>query len=177
MSEEAKWYVIHTYSGYENKVAKTIEKTVANHNLQDRIQGLKIPMETVTERTEKDGVIEDRQVERKVFPGYVLVKMVMDDDSWHVVRNIRGVTSFVGPGSKPVPLTDEEVRRLDIERTVVKIDYGVGDYVRIVDGMLEGCLGTVESISVDDNVASVRLTMFGREQVMDFALDQLEIDA
>ncbi|MBE6916250.1 MAG: transcription termination/antitermination protein NusG, partial [Ruminococcaceae bacterium] len=129
MSNEAKWYVVHTYSGYENKVAATIQKTVENRKLHDLIYDVNIPLETVEEI--KDG--DRKQVERKVFPSYVLVKMVMTDESWHVVRNTRGVTGFVGPGSKPVPLTEEEVLALGVEKHEIVVDYAVGDNVKIID--------------------------------------------
>lgn len=140
MSEEAKWYVVHTYSGYENKVATNLEKIVENRNLQDLIQQVYVPTETVTEI--KDN--KKKEVERKIFPGYVLVKMVMTDDSWYAVRNIRGCTGFVGPSSKPIPLSDEEVAALGVEKKSVEVQYNVGDSVRIVDGALEGFVGTVE---------------------------------
>ncbi|MBQ6059275.1 MAG: transcription termination/antitermination protein NusG, partial [Clostridia bacterium] len=137
MAEPAKWYVVHTYSGYENKVMTNLEKAVENRKLHDLIQDVRIPLETVSEV--KDN--EVREVKRKLFPGYVLVKMVMTDVSWYVVRNIRGVTGFVGPASKPVPLTDEEVAALDVETKEVKVNYAVGDVVKIVDGVLSGFLG------------------------------------
>ena len=127
---EARWYVVHTYSGYENKVASNLETTVENRNLGHLIQEIRVPTEKVTEI--KDN--KSREVERKVFPGYVIVKMIMNDDSWYIVRNIRGCTGFVGPSSKPVPLTDEEVERLGVEIKNVEVDYNVGDSVRIIDG-------------------------------------------
>lgn len=130
MPEEAKWYVVHTYSGYENKVASNLEKTVENRQLQDLIQEVRVPTEMVTEV--KDN--KTRQVERKIYPSYVLVKMVLTDESWYVVRNIRGCTGFVGPSSKPIPLTDEEVARMGVEVRQVEVSYEVGDSVRIVDG-------------------------------------------
>ena len=139
MPEEAKWYVVHTYSGYENKVASNLEKTVENRQLQDLIQEVRVPTEMVTEV--KDN--KTRQVERKIYPSYVLVKMVLTDESWYVVRNIRGCTGFVGPSSKPIPLTDEEVARMGVEVRQVEVSYEVGDSVRIVDGPLEGFVGTV----------------------------------
>ena len=123
MSDTAKWYVVHTYSGYENKVATSIENAVENRKLHDLIQEVRVPTETVVEI--KDD--KKREVERKLFPSYVLVKMIMTDDSWYVVRNIRGVTGFVGPGSKPVPLTDEEVARLGVDSGKVEVNFAVGD--------------------------------------------------
>ena len=125
MSEAAKWYVVHTYSGYENKVATRIENAVENRKLNDLICEVRVPVETVTEI--KDNV--KREVERKIFPGYVLIKMVMNDETWYIVRNIRGVTGFVGPGSKPVPLTEEEVQRLGVETNEIEINFEVGDSV------------------------------------------------
>ena len=138
MSESAKWYVVHTYSGYENKVAATIQKTVENRHLEDLIVDIRVPMENVTELRDNG---EKKEVERKMFPGYVLIKMVMNDDSWYVVRNTRGVTSFVGPGSKPVALTEQEVASLGMEKLEVKLSYQVGDSVKVIDGPLEGFIG------------------------------------
>ena len=131
MAEEAKWYVVHTYSGYENKVASNLEKTVENRQMQELIQEIRVPTEMVTEITD-DG--RRKEVERKIFPGYVIVKMVMTDESWYAVRNIRGCTGFVGPSSKPVPLTDAEVARLGIDQRQYEISYQVGDSVNIIDG-------------------------------------------
>ncbi len=179
MSEEAKWYVIHTYSGYENKVAKTIEKTVENRHLEELFQDIMIPTEKVAEIHEnKDGDKTEVQVERKTYPGYVMVKMVMNDETWHVVRNVRGVTSFVGPGSKPVPLSEAEVIRLGGERCVAAApSYQVGDIVRICEGMLEGFSGTVETVSPDNTKVKVKVIMFGREQVVELDTEQVELDA
>lgn len=179
MSEEAKWYVIHTYSGYENKVAKTIEKTVENRHLEELFQDIMIPTEKVTEIHEnKDGDKTEVQVERKTYPGYVMVKMVMNDETWHVVRNVRGVTSFVGPGSKPVPLSEAEVIQLGGERSVAAAPaYQVGDIVRICEGMLEGFSGTVETVSPDNTKVRVKVIMFGREQVVELDTEQVELDA
>ena len=131
------WYVIHTYSGYENKVATNIEKIVENRGLQNMIFDVRIPTETVVEKTEK----EEKEIERKLFPSYVLVKMVMNDESWHIIRNTTGVTGFVGPGSRPVPLTEEEVEALGVEVRVIEIHFSVGDSVRICDGPLSGFIG------------------------------------
>ena len=170
MAEVAKWYVAHTYSGYENKVASNIEKVVDNRNLRDLICEVKIPTEMVTEITE-DG--RKREVERKIFPGYVLVKMVMTDDSWYVVRNTRGVTGFVGPGSKPVPLSEEEVERLGVETRQTEVSYGVGDTVSVISGPLEGFTGKVESIDIDQNVVRVTVSMFGRETAVELELNQV----
>ena len=157
MPEEGKWYVVHTYSGYENKVASNLEKTVENRQLQDLIQDNK-----------------KRDVERKIFPGYVLVKMVLTDESWYVVRNIRGCTGFVGPSSKPIPLTNEEVARLGVEKREVEVNYDVGDSVQIVDGPLEGFVGTVEEVDLEKNRVRVTVSMFGRETPVELELDQAE---
>lgn len=170
MSDTAKWYVVHTYSGYENKVAMNIETVVQNRNLQDLIHEVRVPTETVTEI--KDN--KKREVERKIFPGYVLVKMVMTDDSWYVVRNTRGVTGFVGPESKPLPLTEEEVLGLGIETREIEIDYAVGDTVRIVDGPLESFVGVVEEIDTEKDMVKVKVSMFGRETPVELELDQIE---
>ena len=173
MAEAAKWYVVHTYSGYENTVKATIEKTVESRQLHEQILGISIPMETVTEITES-GV--SKTYERKVYPGYVLVKMVYSDDTWHVIRNIRGVTGFVGTSSNdPTPLTDEEVYAMGVEKKEIIVNYSVGDTVRIVDGPLSSFTGTVESIEVEKNAVSVVVSMFGRETSVEFELDQVEV--
>ena len=169
--EEAKWYVAHTFSGYENKVASNIQTVVENRYLHDLIQEVSVPTETVVE-IKDDG--SKKEVERKVFPGYVLVKMVMNDDTWYVVRNIRGCTGFVGPESKPVPLTEEEVKKLGVEKVSVKVNYAEGDFVNVIDGPLEGFSGTVESVDVNNNSVQVTISMFGRETSVEFELDQLE---
>lgn len=169
--EEAKWYVAHTFSGYENKVASNIETVVENRNLHDLIQEVSVPTETVVE-IKDDGT--KKEVERKIFPGYVLVKMVMNDDTWYVVRNIRGCTGFVGPESKPVALTEEEVKRLGVEKISVEVSYAVGDMVNVIDGPLEGFSGTVDGIDTVANSAQVTISMFGRETSVEFELDQLE---
>ena len=173
MAEAARWYVVHTYSGYENTVKATIEKTVESRHLQDQILAISIPMETVTEITES-GV--SKTYDRKVFPGYVLVKMVYSDDTWHVIRNIRGVTGFVGTSSNdPTPLTDEEVYAMGVEKKEIVVSYEVGDTVRILDGPLSSFTGTVDSIDVDQNAVSVIVSMFGRETAVEFELDQVEV--
>ena len=172
MADDAKWYVVHTYSGYEAKVAATILSTVENRKLQDLIFEVNIPMETVTELKDSKNV----EVERKLFPGYVLVKMIMTDESWYAVRNIRGCTGFVGPSSsKPIPLTDEEVARLGIEKREIEISYKVGDSVNIVDGPLEGFIGTVEEMDVEKNRIRVTVSMFGRDTPVELELDQAEL--
>ena len=173
MSEAAKWYVIHTYSGYENKVAQTILKVVDNRKLHDLIPEVKIPTEMAMEKNDK-GVL--REVEHKIFPGYVLVKMILTDDSWYVVRNIRGCTGFVGPASKPVPLTDEEVVALGVEKHSVEVGYSAGDNVKIISGPLEGYTGVVKSVDTANNSVCVALSMFGRETPVEFELDQISLD-
>ena len=169
MPDEAKWYVVHTYSGYENKVASNLETTVENHNLQDLIQEVCVPTEIVTEM--KDN--KRKEVERKIFPGYVLVKMVLTDESWYVVRNIRGCTGFVGPSSKPIPLTEEEIARLGVEKKSIEVSYAVGDIVTITDGPLDGCTGTVEEVDVEKRSVRVMVSMFGRETPVELELDQV----
>lgn len=171
MSEEAKWYVIHTYSGYENKVASTLLTTVENRGLQDMIPDVKVPTEIVTEIKE-DG--SSKEVERKVYPGYVFVKMVYTDETWYVVRNIRGCTGFVGPSSKPVPLTESEVYKMGVESRVVEVSYEVGDQVRIIDGPLEDFIGIVEELDTDSNYVKVTISMFGRETPVELELNQAE---
>ena len=170
MAETAKWYVVHTYSGYENTVMATIEKTVETRQLQDIIQQVSIPMETVTEVTEKG----PKTYDRKVFPGYVLVKMVMNDETWHVVRNIRGVTGFLGEGNKAIPLSEADVAALGVEKREVVVSYQEGDTVRITDGALESFLGTVEEIDLDRSKVRVVVSMFGRETPVELELDQVE---
>lgn len=172
MADIARWYVAHTYSGYENAVKTTIEKFVTNRHLEDMILDIQIPMEKVTEINDA-GVA--KEVERKVFPGYVLIKMVMTDDTWHLVRNVRGVTGFVGEASnKPIPLTEEEVLALGMEKHEVVVLYKVGDRVRINDGPLESFTGTVEEIDAEKNKVSVVVSMFGRETPVELDLDQIE---
>ena len=173
MAETARWYVVHTYSGYENTVKATIEKTVESRGLHNQILAISIPLETVTEISES-GV--SKTYDRKVFPGYVLVKMVYSDDTWHVIRNIRGVTGFVGTSSNdPTPLTEEEVYAMGVEKKEIIINYQVGDIVRILDGPLSTFTGTVENIEIDKNAVSVVVSMFGRETSVEFELDQIEV--
>ena len=173
MADTAKCYVVHTYSGYENTVNATIEKTVESRGLQEQILAISIPMETVTEISES-GV--SKTYDRKVYPGYVLVKMVYSDDTWHVIRNVRGVTGFVGTSSNdPTPLTDEDVYEMGVENREIVVNYVVGDTVRILDGPLSSFTGTVESIEVEKNAVSVIVSMFGRETPVEFELDQIEV--
>ena len=172
MSENAKWYVIHTYSGYENAVKTSIEKFVNGRNMQDVILRMEIPVETVKEISESGDM---KEVERKVFPGYVLIKMVMTDDAWHLVRNVRGVTGFVGEANKPIPLTEEEVLAMGMEKHEIVVGYHVGDHVRIVDGPLASFTGVVEEIEPEKNQVSVMVSMFGRETPVELELDQVEV--
>ncbi len=181
MAGISKWYVIHTYSGYENKVKDNIEKVVENRKMHDQILEVKVPTEIVTEIKDNG---EKKEVERKIFPGYVLVKLAvvevkdeltMSDDAWYVIRNTRGVTGFVGPESKPVPLSDKEVQALGVEKRIVEVNYGVGDFVNIVDGPLSDFSGVVEEIDVDKNLVLVRISMFGRETPVEFELGQVEL--
>ena len=169
MAEEAKWYVVHTYSGYENKVADSIVNAVENRQLHDFIYEVKVPTEMVTEI--KDN--QKREVERKLFPSYVLVKMIMTDDSWYVVRNIRGVTGFVGPGSKPIPLTEAEIARFGVETRKVEVNYAVGDSVMVSGGYMEGFIGVVDSIDTEKNIVCVTVSMMGKEVPVELALTQV----
>ena len=172
MAGEARWYVVHTYSGYENAVADSIMKTVENRKMQDLIMEVNIPMETVTEITDTQ---QQKTVERKVFPGYVLIKMVMTDEVWHLIRNIRGVTGFVGSANNPIPLSEEEVLALGVEKHEIVVKYNVGDNVRIMDGPFESFIGVVDSIEPEKNKVRVIVSMFGRETPVDFELDQVEV--
>ena len=168
-----KWYIVHTYTGYENKVKATIEKVVANRNLSEVIFDVKIPV-VPTVVTNAKG--EEKIVEEKLYPSYVFVKMVMNDETWHVVRNISGVTGFVGPASKPVPLTDAEVAALGVEKHSVEVGYSEGDTVKIISGPLEGYSGVIKSIDLANNNVCVVLSMFGRETPVELELDQISLD-
>ena len=174
MADAAKWYVVHTYSGYENKVASSIEKAVENRRLHDLITAVKIPTEKVTEV--KDS--KSREVERKLFPGYVLVKMVLTDETWYLVRNTRGCTGFVGQdrlgGSDPIPLTEEEIIAMGVEKREIEVNYAAGDSVRVIDGPLAGFIGVVSSVEPDKNKVDVTVSMFGRETPVELELDQVE---
>ena len=171
MAESAKWYVVHTYSGYENTVKATIEKTIETRQLQDLIHVVSIPMETVTEITDNG----PKTYDRKVFPGYVLVKMVMTDESWYIIKNVRGVTGFVGSGTKPTPLTAEEVEGLGVDKHEVVVAYDVGDSVTITDGPLTSLVGVVDALDIDKNKVRVVVSMFGRETPVELELDQVEV--
>ena len=173
MANAAKWYVVHTYSGYENTVKATIEKTIESRGLHDQILAISSPLETVTEITES-GV--SKTYDRKVFPGYVLVKMVYSDDTWHVIKSVRGVTGFVGTSSNdPIPLTEDEVYAMGVEKKEIIVNYAVGDTVRILDGPLSSFTGTVDSIEIDKNAVNIIVSMFGRETSVEFELDQVEV--
>lgn len=194
MAVEARWYIIHTYSGYENKVAENIEKIVENRKMQDKIFGVCIPVEKVVEVREDKTV----EVERKIFPGYVVVKLAVEysdkegeenvlkvpDETWHAIRYTRGVTGFVGPDGKPVPLTADEVRKLGIEdtgaegdgseRTVTEVSYSVGDLVTITEGLMEGNSGVVETIDTVKNVVRVIVSFMGKEAPVELPLNQVK---
>ena len=170
MADSAKWYVVHTYSGYENTVAASIEKAVENRGMHELIQEVIIPLETVTEITDNG----PKTVERKVFPGYVLVKMVMTDETWHLVRNVRGATGFVGSGNKAIPLSEAEIAALGVEKREVVVGYEVGDNVKITDGALESFLGVVDEIDIERSKVRVVVSMFGRETPVELELDQVE---
>jgi transcriptional antiterminator NusG len=169
MNVGPRWYVAHTYSGYENKVKASIEKVVENRNLQHLIYDVRVPVETVIE---KNGD-KEKEVELKVFPGYVLVKMTMTDESWHAVRNIRGVTGFVGPGSRPTPLPDSEVEALEIEEKRVQLSFGVGDNVNIVAGLFEGYSGVVQEISEDSKTVTVLVKRGRRDMPVELDASQI----
>ncbi len=163
------WYVVHTYSGYENKVAQNIEKIVENRGLENLILAVNVPVEKVIETSDKG----EKEIERKLFPSYVLVKMVMNDETWHIIRNTTGVTGFVGPGSRSVPLTDEEVEHIGVEVKTIEIKFAVGDSVRITDGPLAGFIGLVEEISEDLKKVKVSASLFGRETKVELNSNQV----
>jgi transcriptional antiterminator NusG len=156
------WYVVHTYSGYENKVKANIEKTIENRKLQDQIFEVRVPLQDVVEM--KNGA--RKNVQKKMFPGYVLVNMIMNDDTWYVIRNTRGVTGFVGPGSEPIPLTETEMRNLGIagnEEKMIEVDFEVGDLIEVVSGAWEGRVSTVKEINMSKQTVTIEVEMFGRE--------------
>ncbi len=170
MNDDARWYVVHTYSGYENKVKATLERIVENRGIHDFIQDVSVPEEEVMEI--KDG--KKKTVRRKIYPGYVLVKMVLTDEIWYIVRNTRGVTGFVGPNSRPIPLTEEELAMMGLESSWEPIvDYGVGDSVKVINGPLESFIGTVEEINLDKKKVRVLISMFGRETPVELELAQI----
>ena len=167
---EASWYVVHTYSGYENKVKANIEKTIENRHLEDQILEVRVPMQDVVEL--KDGA--SRPVQKKMFPGYVLINMIMNDDTWYVVRNTRGVTGFVGPGSKPVPLTEEEMRPLGIHSESVQIDFAEGDSVVVIGGVWKDTVGVIQSINDNKQSATINVDLFGRETPVEISFTEIK---
>jgi len=169
MSEDAKWYVVHTYSGYENKVKANIEKIIENRGMHEVITQVVVPVQDTVET--KNGV--KKSVQRKIYPGYVLLNMVMNDDTWYIVRNTRGVTSFVGPGSKPVPLTDKEVESMGIELPQEVIDLAVNDSVRVVSGPFETSIGSIKEINQGKRTVVVKLSIFGRETPLEMDFSQV----
>ncbi len=167
---QAKWYVVHTYSGHENKVKVNIEKMVENRNMQNLILEVVVPTENVIEV--KDG---QRKIKtRKMFPGYVIIKMIVTNESWYLVRNTQGVTGFVGHGSEPIPLTDEEVARMGIEKVFIELNVEVGEMVRVISGPFESFMGTVEDINPDKQVLTVKVSMFGRDTPVELEFAQVE---
>lgn len=182
MAEFSKWYVVHTYSGYENKVAQNLETVVENRKMHDFVLDIQVPTEIVTE-IKDDGT--KKEVERKIFPGYVIVKLAvfedeetgdleMTDETWYIIRNIRGVTGFVGPEGKPIPLSDSEVAALGVEKRVVEVNYEKGDMVTIIDGSFDGIIGVVDEIDTENNMVRVIISMLGRETPIELELDQVE---
>lgn len=169
-SDKGKWYVVHTYSGHEKKVQANIEKLVENRGMQDVIFEVEVPTEEYVEI--KNG--KKKIKERKMFPGYVLAKMVMNDESWYLIRNTRGVTGFVGPGSKPVALTEQEVKSLGVQDALPEIDMVVKDSVKVISGPFENFIGTVESINMEKRKLKVFVSMFGRETLVELDFDQVE---
>jgi len=171
MSEasEARWYVVHTYSGYENKVKANIEKTIENRHLEDQILEVRVPLQDVVEM--KNGVA--KQVQKKMFPGYVLLNMVMNDDTWYVVRNTRGVTGFVGPGSKPVPLTEREMQPLGIREENIQIDFAEGDTVVVTGGAWANTTGVVTAINMQKRVVTINVELFGRETPVEISFAEI----
>lgn len=167
---EANWYVVHTYSGYENKVKVDIEKTIENRKLQDEILEVRVPLEDVVEM--RNGV--KKQVSRKMFPGYVLIHMIMNDDTWYVVRNTRGVTGFVGPGSKPVPLTDVEMAGLGIKRENIESDYEIGDTIQVIAGAWADTVGVIQTINPQKQSLTINVELFGRETPVEIGFAEVK---
>ena len=168
---EAKWYVVHTYSGYENKVKANIEKTIENRHLEDQILEVRVPLQEVVEM--RNGAA--KQVQKKMFPGYVLLNMVMNDDTWYVVRNTRGVTGFVGPGSKPVPLTDAEMASMGLKANAPACEFSIGDSVVVKSGVWEDTTGIVRQINHEDRMVTINIDMFGRETPVEISFNDVEI--
>lgn len=169
---EAKWYVVHTYSGYENKVKANIESTIENRGLQDQILEVSVPMQDVIET--KNGV--KKKVQKKLFPGYVLLNMIMNDDTWYVVRNTRGVTGFVGPGSKPVPLSDEEMRTMGISSEVVDVDFTEGETVTVISGAWMDTQGVIKAINLGKQTLTISVDMFGRETPVEIGFNEVKVE-
>ncbi len=167
---EANWYVVHTYSGYENKVKADIEKTIENRHLEDEILEVRIPMEDVIEI--RNGV--RKTVQKKLFPGYVLINMFMNDDTWYVVRNTRGVTGFVGPGSKPVPLTDREMRPLGIQSENYVYDFKVGDAISVISGVWKDTVGVIQSMNENKQTVTINVELFGRETPVEISFAEIQ---
>lgn len=167
---EAKWYVVHTYSGYENKVKANIEKTIENRHLEDQILEVRVPLEEVVEM--RNGVA--KQVQKKMFPGYVLLNMIMNDDTWYVVRNTRGVTGFVGPGSKPVPLSEAEMRPLGIKEENIRVDFEVGDSVVVTGGAWKDTTGVVAAINAQKQMVTINVELFGRETPVEISFAEIK---
>ena len=169
MAETAKWYAIHTYSAYENKVATNLRRIIENRKLEEVIQDISVPTETVVETTEKG----QKEYERKVFPGYVLVQMIMTDETWYIVRNIQGVTGFVGSTSEPLPLTQAEIEKLGVEKRVVHTDYKKGDSVRFVASNMSGFVGVVDEVYPESSKLKVVVSMFGRDTSVEVSFEQV----
>ena len=168
---EARWYVAHTYSGYENKVKADIENTIVNRNLQDQILEVYVPMQEV----EREGKDSKKLVQQKMVPAYVLIKMFMNDDTWYVVRNTRGVTGFVGPGSKPVPLTDEEVASMGLMSSVAEAPFSIGDSVIVTSGIWEDTVGIVRQIDLKNKTVTINIDMFGRETPTELSFNDVKV--
>ena len=166
---EANWYVVHTYSGYENKVKANIEKTIENRGLQEEILEVRVPMEDVVEV--KNGA--KKVTQKKLFPGYVMINMVMNDDTWYVVRNTRGVTGFVGPGSKPVPLTEAEMKPLGIKKDVVSVNFAEGDMIVVVAGAWKDTVGAVQKMDYQKGTATINVELFGRETPVEISFEEV----
>jgi transcription termination/antitermination protein NusG len=167
---ETNWYVVHTYSGYENKVKANIEKTIENRKLQDQILEVSVPLQDVIEV--KNGV--KKKVQKKLFPGYVLLNMEMNDDTWYVVRNTRGVTGFVGPGSKPVPLTDAEMKAMGIKKEDIEVDFEIGDAVEVISGVWENTTGIIKQINAHKQIVTISVDMFGRETPVEISFTEIK---
>ena len=167
---EANWYVVHTYSGYENKVKANIEKTIENRHLEDEILEVRVPMQDVVEM--KNGA--KKAVQKKMFPGYVLINMIMNDDTWYVVRNTRGVTGLVGPGSKPVPLTEEEMRPLGIKTEDIVVDFKEGDVVVVTGGVWKDTIGAIQKMDYNKQAATINVELFGRETPVEIGFEEVK---